>query len=78
MSAETTSNIASAICAAPGRSARVTHVVYTDTVSVRTPRNSAAPMSLRVSSSAKVTPTAKAGRPSGRFPTAMACPAAIA
>ncbi|MNI89793.1 hypothetical protein D3C73_1472420 [compost metagenome] len=55
-----------AICAAADKSEREIHVVYTVTVKVCTPRNSDAPMSLSVSSSARLIPTASAGRAIGR------------
>ena len=52
-------------CAAPARLPRLSQVVKIDTVSVRTPRYSLAPMSLRVSSDTSATPTASAGRAIG-------------
>lgn len=55
-----------AICAAEDKSEREIHVVYTVTVNVCTPRNSDAPMSLSVSSNARLMPTARAGRAMGR------------
>ena len=52
-------------CAAPARLPRFSQVVNTETVSVRTPRYSDAPMSLSVSSDTSATPTASAGRAIG-------------
>ena len=52
-------------CAAPARLPRLSQVVKIDTVRVRTPRYSLAPMSLRVSSDTSATPTASAGRAIG-------------
>ncbi len=54
-----------AICAAPGRLDRLSQVSKIDSVSVRTPRYSLAPMSLSASSSASASPAAIAGRASG-------------
>ena len=52
-------------CAAPARLPRLSQVVNTETVSVRTPRYSLAPMSFNVSSDTSATPTASAGRAIG-------------
>ena len=52
-------------CAAPARLPRLSQVVKIDTVRVRTPRYSLAPMSFSVSSDTSATPTASAGRAIG-------------
>ena len=52
-------------CAAPARLPRLSQVVKIETVSVRTPRYSLAPMSFSVSSDTSATPTASAGRAIG-------------
>ena len=59
------SNITQAICAAPARLPRSSQVSYTVTVSVRTPKNSTAPISFKVSMGASASPAAIAGRASG-------------
>ena len=58
--------MAQAIAAAPPRLPRLSQVVITDRVSVRTPKNSLAPMSFNVSSRHSDTPSAIAGRANGK------------
>ena len=52
-------------CAAPARLPRLSQVVKIDTVRVRTPRYSLAPISFSVSSATSARPTASAGRAIG-------------
>ena len=65
ISAAITISITQAIWAAPGRLERLSQVVKIESVKVRTPRYSDAPMSLSASIRASESPTASAGRASG-------------
>lgn len=66
ISSTTNTSMNAEICAAPARLPRFSQASKTENVSVLTPRSSTAPISLRHSIIASVTPATMAGRASGK------------